>query len=385
MKVQMSVQNKQTASLFEELAKIRAKAEKLDSDKQRERELINELIENGLDLQVLENYVSKAKLEEQIARIEENREREKEELWNELEATADVFMPKTKLQEILNGHAAQLDELRRMMTAKPEQVSAKRVWNDNTQTFEEHSDDDSDTGPPNTTQRSLPTPSRRGDSSLQQRAPPPILSESPSQYEEPASRTRMDVELELAASRRERLALESDVAHLRELVGTLQDARFDASPMKDAKSSPSPVRHRYQHELRGQAQPSPAKGSPLGRNFTVASPRGLPTPDRNYEGVHPGEEWMLDENVQRLLAIQDDARSRVRNLRADAQGKVMQLRLSAAQSRGHQLPFQDKLALFTTGNVSIHDEIAREVLEENNKTLYFDSPGPHENLGHTDA
>lgn len=80
--------------------------------------------------------------EETLASLQQLREEQKKreaEFWGELEATMDVFMPKTKLQEMFNDHAAQIDELRRLLNQQP-RGPQRRFWDENLQTFIENSD-----------------------------------------------------------------------------------------------------------------------------------------------------------------------------------------------------------------------------------------------------
>ncbi len=59
-------------------------------------------------------------------------------MWRELEATSDVFMPKTQLMKILNSHAAQIDGIIARLP-KPVEMQMKRVWDEDLQTFVEMS------------------------------------------------------------------------------------------------------------------------------------------------------------------------------------------------------------------------------------------------------
>lgn len=101
----------------------------LQAQRERERGIIDDLLKKGM-----QDYVSREQFEAMQQSLRDEHKRREEELWRELEATADVFMPKTKLQEMFNDHANQIEELRRLLAQQPEGPQ-KRVWDENLQTF----------------------------------------------------------------------------------------------------------------------------------------------------------------------------------------------------------------------------------------------------------
>lgn len=103
--------------------------QQLQAERQREQGIIENLIHSGS-----QEYVSREHFEAMQKALREEHNRREKELWKELEATADVFMPKTKLQEMFNEQADQIEELRRLLYQGPEGPQ-KRFWDENLQTF----------------------------------------------------------------------------------------------------------------------------------------------------------------------------------------------------------------------------------------------------------
>lgn len=96
------------------------------TQRQQEKALMDEVLRRG----------GNPATDEALGKLRDEQKKRIEELWRELEATADVFMPKTKIQEMFNDHAAQIDELRRLLAQQPEGPQ-RRFWDENLQTFVE--------------------------------------------------------------------------------------------------------------------------------------------------------------------------------------------------------------------------------------------------------
>ena len=61
--------------------------------------------------------------------------------------------------------------------------------------------------------------------------------------------------------------------------------------------------------------------------------------------------------------MREEARKRVTELRREAHAKVVRLRMEQ-QFSPQQMSFADKMAYFTTARVGVHEDIQRQVMEE---------------------
>ena len=360
--------------------------------RQREQDALQIYAQQGRDMS---DYVSKAQLAEHLNQMRSAREEETKELWRELEATSDIFMPKTKLEAILNAHESQLDEIRRLLSARPqESVSARRVWNENLQTFQE-------------VDRQLPTP-----------ATPISLSTKP--------KSGLELEMDLMKARKDYDKLEMDISQLQTIRNSLtaveeenlrrvdaitptipyvgfpdrSDAKIidAASPYGSTKvgkvgsengllfSGQSGNRGESRHLLETNSlrrlmadaevstddfhpfSPSyatPKRQSTRGTGFqtpvfthtdlpTQAVPSPIHGADSDY--ILTGEDWMLNSRILDMLHVREDSRQRIARLREEAQSKVLELR-EKARSNPTRMSFSDKMAYFTTAGANIHQDI----------------------------
>ncbi len=321
--------------------------------RQREQETISQLIVQGVDLSILNDFVSKASMAEQITQLRNLSDKDRKELWNEIEATADVFMPKSKLQSILNSHEAQLDELRRLLNTRPaESTSAHRVWNEDLQRFEE-------------------VPEEQAENKDNAAAAPGS-----------SQRTGVELELELAMAQRQYQGLENDIKELRSLRNSLifeDDAATDGSQVPKMLSRPStsaaspldgdggseyvdntpykPVGIKWAGT---QARRQAAEQTPVQRmlklgqhDYTSDSPLAPASADFLLEG----EDWMLNPRTQDMLHVREESRRRMALLRHETQSKVLSLR-EKAKRYPNKMSFHDKMAYFTTASAHIHKDIA---------------------------
>eukprot|EP00050_Salpingoeca_kvevrii_P011456 m.15470 g.15470 ORF g.15470 m.15470 type:complete len:784 (-) comp3439_c0_seq1:200-2551(-) len=449
----------------------RARLDELALASAQDSAVIHQYIEEGLGADTLRDYVSQSALETKLAKLDEDHERDREELYKELEATTDVFMPKTQLQEILNQHSAQIDELRRLIP-RPTEAPARRVWNDDLQRFEEVPSETASTAASESgsmrhgTSSTMLTPSgprsvsmlsqkpgiqvdtpKRSPNSNQHRNPRPqepmmasLSAESKTVTmetshalrgvtEEPSPRTRMDLELELAATRRHCEELKSDIEMLRDITESLDAAEREALVVSEAhkastlpagkataaaggatSASPSttstPRRRRTPPPVsprtrRATAPPTPKVLPTSGSAVSIVSgkprltlstlPYGESSTDAEIDvpGFHrarrssiehfpsatadellEGEQWMYDRQVQRLLSIKQQALSTVASLRRESHAKVMRLRL-AQKERPNDMTFREKMAYFLTAKNRIHEEIAKQVIDEESRTVHL--------------
>lgn len=118
---------------------LRRRLELILSMRQKEHDAIEQMAREGQDLSHLEDYVSKAFMAEQLMQLQRISEQDKAELLAELEAFSDVFMPRSKLDVILNSHQSQLDELRRLLTSRQTRapLSGDVTWHEDLQTYVE--------------------------------------------------------------------------------------------------------------------------------------------------------------------------------------------------------------------------------------------------------
>lgn len=421
----------ETTALREELARLRDtrgetkdKLQLLLSKKEQEEAERRKVLEEGHHL-LTEMQQQREEFQSRMKMLEEKQEQQKMELMHELDATGDAFMPKSVLTKILNQQAAQIDELRRLIV-KPQVVEKRRVWDDNVQMFVE------------VAATAAPTPRQVESSSLQKL-------EHTFKHDEKQARTRLDLELELAATTREYRALENDVSQLRSLRESLSAAQVEAeksdeyegehhSRGKQSKAvSSEPAAGQSQQtrkEMFGQlkqltlsddgdasdasslnasqvsltdvrtpksilkkpveptksrrhvavsdaiATPSSYASSPhklVPNNLTIVgtlpvTPRTdiviehrskTPTDEITADVKLEGEDWMFDPKLQRLLSVKEAARERVSRLRFESQKKILHLRKTQKQEPG-VMSFHDKMAFFTTTQIKVHDEIARQ-------------------------
>lgn len=225
----MELHELESAALARQVAEMegasseqRAQLESLLEAKQQEAALLRQLMERSDEMDMTK-YVSRAALTEEIAAASIARQEEAQEIWKELEATTDVFMPKSKINAMFNAHEAQLAELRRLIP-KAEQGEQKRVWNDDLQMFE-------DVSVPTSVARTaansgLPT---------QLEALQATFQVAPNQ-----PRTRMDLELELAATRREYQDLQNEIGELMELRDQLALAEAEVVSAHNSPTTSKP-------------------------------------------------------------------------------------------------------------------------------------------------
>lgn len=345
--------------------------------------------------------------DQRLKEIEEEHERHKKEMLEMLEATGDTVMPKSQLNKALNEQSARIDELYRLLK-KPVAEEKRRVWDENLQKFVE-------------------LPARR------QTAAAIVVPESLNhlaatfKQEESAPRTRLDLELELAATKREFRDLERDVEQLRALKESLAAAQSDvenatvlAAPgtpastkaarrvsrqdlsvvLQSVQSTPVTYEDRKllakklndisldestDEDAHMAAIPPKTPTNSKLNPATAAPPRQISPnsvhirddiviekrPDLRPTSMLPitadvkleGEEWMFDPKVQRLLKIKEEARNKVGRLRLESSKKIMRLR-QTQKLKPQQLSFHEKMAYFTTKHIKIHEEALQSELDK---------------------
>ncbi len=309
--------------------------------KQREQSTIERLVQEGADLSVLDDYVSKSLLAEHISQLKHLADSDREALWQELEATSDVFMPKTKLEAILNSHESQLDELRRLLATRPiESVSARRKWNENLQTFQE-------------------------------------VPETDEPQNKPSQRTAMELELELETARRRLQGLDSEVQSLRDAGG--KQSSLTSNPTgTDPEYAPSStagedIPHSSDHGLSTPVS-APAMAGRLdgltpvsmGTNRQRILNAQSPFSPATADFVLDGEHWMLNPKTQDLLHVRKESRTKVSHLREESQRKVINLR-DRAKKNPQGMSFEDKMAFFTTHGARLHPDIVNQAVVDETK------------------
>lgn len=341
----------QVEALKAENAVLRARMERIAQMRQSEAEMIEKLHRDGVSLSTLDGFVSKAALAEQISQLTRLSDKDKADLWAELEATSEIFMPKSRLEMILNSHEAQLDELRRLLTAKPtEDHVARRTWNQDMQQFEE-------------------TPLDRS-----------------------AVPTSVEIEMALVAARQEALDMQRDIEDLTAMRKSLADAEAvyqrlsimgDATAGNAVDPTPSTADGAVADasdvivdvdDVAGAD--GSARGTPKtwGGRKKPATQEEILTPVRRFQigqldpnvksPLSPatadflldGEAWMLDPKTQDMLGVREEARRRIVLLRAETHAKVSKLR-SKVKAQPGKLSFQEKMIYFTTAGVHLHRDI----------------------------
>eukprot|EP00042_Codosiga_hollandica_P035769 m.267911 g.267911 ORF g.267911 m.267911 type:complete len:758 (+) comp54721_c0_seq1:653-2926(+) len=198
--------------------------EKLLREKEKETaDVKRALAEQQKLLQAL--HEERAKFESQLQSLKKDQETDRQELWQELEHTTESYMPKSTVERILNAHAAQIDELRRRLP-KPVEPSVRRVWDPNLQSFVEQPIVELSEA------RSVPNPAAQ---TIESRV------QATFGGDETKARTRMDLELELAAMKREYSALEREVGQLRDIHRSLSDARKEVDAIDTPPNQPHPA------------------------------------------------------------------------------------------------------------------------------------------------
>ena len=205
------MQEAETAALNKQLAQIRDqdgakdKMKEILANKEKEMTELKRILESQ-QIQLADMYNDQTQFKNRIAELESDQARRASDFFKELESAGDAFMPKSQLQRILNAQAAEIDELRRLIS-KPAEAEKRRVWDENLQTFVEV--------PANSL-----GPSR--DAALDKL-------QSTFGHDQTKPRTRMDLELELAATKREYRELETEVKNLRELQQSLAAAKAEVA------------------------------------------------------------------------------------------------------------------------------------------------------------
>lgn len=206
----------------------RHRLEHVQQLRQREQDVLQTYVQQGRDMSFLDSYVSKAQLADQLNQLRNMREEDKRDLWREMEATSDIFMPKTKLEAILNSHESQLDELRRLLSARPtERVVVRRVWNENLQTFEEvgpRSTSSVATAPSAAIPATYPTATTATTAAAAGMHYPhaPPMPQPPTR-----PKSGLELEMDLAAARKEYERLERDIMQLKAVRNSLAAAEDD--------------------------------------------------------------------------------------------------------------------------------------------------------------
>ena len=227
--LQVEVQEVETATLQSQLAGLKttkeSSAEVLKqalAQKEGEEAAYKRIID-GNAARLLEMQQERDVYDQRLKELEAEHERYKTEMMELLEATGETVMPKSELHKALNSQSARIDELYRLLK-KPEEVPKRRVWDDNLQIFVEKPD--------------LPRKSSLAISSA-----PLFKLEETFKHDEATSRTRLDLELELAATKREFHTLESEVEQLRDLKESLAAAQAEVASARvlTAPRAPSSI------------------------------------------------------------------------------------------------------------------------------------------------
>ena len=270
--------------LEQETVENRERLQKMLEMRNSETQLIERIVKQNS-----EDVVTKSFFADRLAELQAQNDHEREELWHELEATTDVFMPKTQLQKILNSHAAQIDAIKARLP-KPVEMQHKRVWDEDLQTFVEVSEPVEATplgmahrmnnseamstaasqgqaqhlpaaaaaAPVTSAAAAAPaSPGASGqpvaslaneDSKLTRRTSTAQMAQQvlePFQHaDETQPRTRLDLELQLAATKREYQDLQDDIKELQELKATVASANKEIRRANIRHSIKSMVRKR---------------------------------------------------------------------------------------------------------------------------------------------